>query len=156
MTTVYGVTFIGAKRQIERQLKDQGNIPAEMCYHLATYLAEKVTWHSFVRERNGVLLTQAVIQVLGCIGDLFQGASAIQLWLARCAKYIASSIPEERIPEGKVDPKKLNAEKMTTVAWTTPLGLPVVQPYRKERKSQVSVISFSRRKCQEMLTDERI
>lgn len=26
---------------------------------------------------------------------------------------------------------------MTTVIWTTPLGLPIVQPYRKTKKKQV-------------------
>ena len=42
MTTVYGVTFIGARDQIERQLKDRGDIPPEMCWLGASYLAKKV------------------------------------------------------------------------------------------------------------------
>lgn len=30
-----------------------------------------------------------------------------------------------------------NPTKMTTMAWTTPLGLPVVQPYRQANRKQV-------------------
>lgn len=42
MTTVYGVTFVGARDQIEKQLKDRGDIPAEDCWLAASYLAKKV------------------------------------------------------------------------------------------------------------------
>jgi DNA-directed RNA polymerase len=42
MTTVYGVTFVGAREQIERQLKDRGDIPLEECYLTAAYLAKQV------------------------------------------------------------------------------------------------------------------
>ena len=42
MTTVYGVTFVGAREQIERQLKDRGDIPVEECYFAAAYLAKQV------------------------------------------------------------------------------------------------------------------
>jgi DNA-directed RNA polymerase, mitochondrial len=42
MTTVYGVTFVGAREQIERQLKDRGDIPTEACYCAAAYLAKQV------------------------------------------------------------------------------------------------------------------
>jgi DNA-directed RNA polymerase, mitochondrial len=42
MTTVYGVTFVGAREQIERQLKDRGDVPVEECYLAAAYLAKQV------------------------------------------------------------------------------------------------------------------
>lgn len=42
MTTVYGVTFIGARDQIEKQLKDKTDIPEEECWPAAAYLAKKV------------------------------------------------------------------------------------------------------------------
>ncbi len=42
MTTVYGVTFVGAREQIDRQLRDRGDIPAEECYLAAAYLAKQV------------------------------------------------------------------------------------------------------------------
>lgn len=42
MTTVYGVTFIGAREQIERQLKDKKALLEEDCWGGASYLAKKV------------------------------------------------------------------------------------------------------------------
>jgi len=42
MTTVYGVTFVGAREQIDRQLRDRGDIPCEECYLAAAYLAKQV------------------------------------------------------------------------------------------------------------------
>ncbi|BGP03375.1 DNA-directed RNA polymerase [Rhodotorula toruloides ATCC 204091] len=129
MTTVYGVTFIGAKNQIERQLKDRGDVPAERLYKCSIYLGRLV---------------------LDSIGDLFKGAAAIQTWLNRCARLIAKSIPPQRIEAalkqekpGKNKSKKALAlsripkEQMTSVVWTTPLGLPVCQPYRRPKKKQV-------------------
>lgn len=112
MTTVYGVTFIGAKRQIARQLKDRGDIPMEDQYNCASYLATNV---------------------LSSIGDLFKGASTIQLWLSICARLIGRAIkPDESLPlAGQF------REPMASVIWTTPLGLPVCQPYRKVKKSQI-------------------
>ncbi|GAA5942553.1 DNA-directed RNA polymerase [Sporobolomyces koalae] len=131
MTTVYGVTFIGAKNQIQRQLKDRGDIPAEHLYMCSLYLGRLV---------------------LDSIGDIFKGATGIQTWLNRCARLISKSIPPARI-EAAMQAEKTNArskkavplglsripkEQMTSVAWTTPLGLPVVQPYRKAKKRQVT------------------
>ncbi|KAL4063046.1 hypothetical protein V8B97DRAFT_2026531 [Scleroderma yunnanense] len=125
MTTVYGVTYIGARDQIEKQLKDRGDIPEEDCWATSSYLAK---------------------QVLFCIGDLFSGAKAIQTWLNLCAKLISKSIPGDRVAEA-VQPQKrrgsqkatnrIRKEQMATVVWTTPLGLPIVQPYRKTKRKQI-------------------
>lgn len=130
MTTVYGVTFIGAKKQIEKQLKERGDIPPEHLYACSLYLGRIV---------------------LDSIGDVFKGATAIQTWLNRSARLIAKSIPPTRIQAAlehekttgrakkKTSPtlSRIPKEQMTSVVWTTPLGLPVVQPYRKPRKRQV-------------------
>ncbi|EGN94691.1 hypothetical protein SERLA73DRAFT_114135 [Serpula lacrymans var. lacrymans S7.3] len=126
MTTVYGVTYIGARDQIERQLKDRKDIPEEECWNAAAYLAKKT---------------------LFCIGDLFSGAKAIQTWLNLCARLVAKSIPAERIPEAleaektkrrlPVSTNRIRKEQMTSVVWTTPLGLPIVQPYRKVKRKQI-------------------
>ncbi|KAF8130200.1 hypothetical protein EV363DRAFT_1399395 [Boletus edulis] len=126
MTTVYGVTYIGAREQIEKQLKDRGDIPEELCWAASAYLAKNV---------------------LHCIGDLFSGAKAIQNWLNLCAKLITKGVPKGRLPE-ILKPQRANAkadtvearirkEQMATVVWTTPLGLPIVQPYRKAKRKQI-------------------
>ncbi|KAJ7160872.1 DNA/RNA polymerase [Mycena filopes] len=136
MTTVYGVTFIGARDQIEKQLRDRKDIPEEECWLAASYLAKRV---------------------LMAIGDLFTGAKDIQSWLNLTARVIAKSIPEERISEAqtehtanrrrrksRTDKKQnllpdayLKKEQMTSVVWTTPLGLPICQPYRKTARKQI-------------------
>lgn len=85
-------------------------------------------------------------QVLFCIGDLFSGAKAIQTWLNLCARLISKAIPENRIAEALKPQKRksiakrtnrIRKEQMATVIWTTPLGLPIVQPYRKTKRKQI-------------------
>lgn len=134
MTTVYGVTYIGARAQIERQLKDRGDIPLNECWRASAYLAKKV---------------------IACIGNLFSGAKEIQNWLNLSARLIAKSIPQGRISDAistgkprnmksrqasspkKMTMNRLSKEQMASVVWTTPLGLPIVQPYRKTKRKQV-------------------
>lgn len=70
-------------------------------------------------------------------------------WLTYSARLISKSIPGDRIleamelnktPRVKADKgatTRLRKEQMTTVVWTTPLGLPVVQPYRKVKRKQI-------------------
>lgn len=94
MTSVYGVTYIGAREQIKRRLKEKNAIADDAELFGASCYAAKVT--------------------LTALEEMFQGARGIMNWLGDCAKIIAS----ENQP----------------VRWTTPLGLPVVQPYRKVGK----------------------
>ena len=42
MTTVYGVTFVGAREQVEKQLKERRDIPHEKVWSAASYVAKKV------------------------------------------------------------------------------------------------------------------
>ncbi|KAI0340467.1 DNA/RNA polymerase [Trametopsis cervina] len=121
MTTVYGVTFIGAREQIENRLKERSDIPEEQAWRAASYLARKV---------------------LICIADLFNGAKGIQLWLNTAARLITKSIPPDRVEVALAGPakdkvKRLRKEQMTSVIWTTPLGLPIVQPYRAVKRKQI-------------------
>nr|XP_018265754.1 DNA-directed RNA polymerase, mitochondrial [Kwoniella dejecticola CBS 10117]OBR87912.1 DNA-directed RNA polymerase, mitochondrial [Kwoniella dejecticola CBS 10117] len=126
MTTVYGVTYVGAREQIAKQLQARGDFSQEHVFLVSGYIAKTV---------------------LNCIGDLFSGAKAIMDWLTQSAKLISRSVPPERVHEaannltttmrsGKVK-SRATKEFMTSVVWTTPLGLPVVQPYRKAQKKQI-------------------
>ncbi|KAI8063310.1 hypothetical protein BC940DRAFT_335978 [Gongronella butleri] len=154
MTNVYGVTFIGAKAQIENRLKERGDLPPEKIYALSGYLAKKV---------------------FASLGEMFNGARQIQDWLTDSARRIAKSIPKETLQECGAMPfdspeeeaefkarlagnpvakrrgarKKVTrvfsarnptANQMTSVIWTTPLGLPIVQPYRRHGKKQVTTL----------------
>lgn len=95
MTSVYGVTFVGARQQIQNRLHEN-NFDEEHIYAASVYLA-KLT--------------------LSSIGKKFVGADSVKEWLANCAQKIAATGQD--------------------VAWVTPLGLPVVQPYRKERTAKI-------------------
>ncbi|TFK47151.1 DNA/RNA polymerase [Heliocybe sulcata] len=126
MTTVYGVTFIGAREQIEKQLRDRSVVPEEEAWGASAYLAKKV---------------------LAAIGDLFSGATDIQTWLNMCARLVTRSIPPARVEEASkeyVDRKgnkkatsRTKKEQMTSMIWTSPMNLPIVQPYRKVKRKQI-------------------
>ncbi|KAF9355018.1 DNA-directed RNA polymerase [Mortierella sp. AD094] len=130
MTNVYGVTFIGARAQIENRLKETEGIPEDQVRTLSTYLTQ---------------------QVFASIGEMFTGARAIQDWLAESARRIAKSVPrsvvnpetEEIIETQSKGRKKKTTRQaiadlqMSSVIWTTPLNLPIVQPYRKMEHKQV-------------------
>ncbi|KAL2905252.1 DNA-directed RNA polymerase 1B mitochondrial [Bienertia sinuspersici] len=90
MTSVYGVTYIGARDQIKRRLKERDAIVDDNELFAASCYAAKTT--------------------MTALEEMFEAARGIMGWLGDCAKIIAS----ENQP----------------VRWTTPLGLPVVQPYR--------------------------
>ena len=72
MTSVYGVTFIGARKQIYKQLKDKDFMHEDdrNAYEASYYIA---------------LLT------LDSIKDLFSGAHDIKKWLIQCAGLIAET-----------------------------------------------------------------
>lgn len=95
MTSVYGVTFIGAREQIYRQLKDQAFLKNDDEEYAASIYVAKLT--------------------LKKIANLFSQAHCIKTWLIECSKMISK-----------------NGNPM---GWITPMGLPVVQPYRKQSKT---------------------
>ncbi|VFQ99333.1 unnamed protein product [Cuscuta campestris] len=94
MTSVYGVTFAGAREQVKRRLEEKGLITDDKMLFSAACYAARVT--------------------LSALGEIFQDARQIMNWLGDCAKVIAS--------------------QNQPVRWTTPLGLPVVQPYYKSQR----------------------
>jgi DNA-directed RNA polymerase len=140
MTNVYGVTFIGAMRQVRRQLEEHypGLDEANEC---TKYIARSI---------------------FEALGSIFSGAHSIQYWLGDCASRISTSVSPAQIKElvkdamdgdneshgGSSNKTALNdVTKMfrSTIIWTTPLGLPVVQPYRviKTRRVQTSLQDLS-------------
>lgn len=116
MTNVYGVTYVGATAQINKQLENV--FPDEDTYQYSSYLTK---------------------HVFACIRELFEGAHLIQDWLADCAKLISSSLRLDL----ELDPRELTTVGgkppfMASVIWTTPLNLPIVQPYRAVQRKQIS------------------
>jgi DNA-directed RNA polymerase len=77
---------------------------------------------------------------------MFSGATKIQDWLGQCACIISTSLSPEQIDEVRTffrksmdnsSPAKLKVSFQSSVIWTTPLNLPVVQPYREIKSTPV-------------------
>ena len=64
--------------------------------------------------RSGYYLAKVVMEAMG---QVFTGGKAIMKWLGDCA--------------GKM------AKKQEPISWITPLGLPIIQPYRSEKSHTV-------------------
>jgi DNA-directed RNA polymerase len=70
MTSVYGVTLVGARDQIKRQLKETELFDPQVLFGVSMYLAKKT---------------------IESIGDLFKEANQIKSWLTKCALIISQS-----------------------------------------------------------------
>ncbi|KAF2217195.1 hypothetical protein CERZMDRAFT_108986 [Cercospora zeae-maydis SCOH1-5] len=147
MTNVYGVTFYGARLQVRKQLEV---IFAADKTHDATALGDMSHY-----------ITQKIFKSLG---QMFTGAQAIQNWLGQCADRVATCLTPEQVKSFEGMKKMLKAKRgsrtkkkddgvegsaetatpeskplfKTTVVWTTPLRLPVVQPYRSAKSKLIS------------------
>lgn len=132
MTNVYGVTFLGAIRQVRRQLDD---------------LVPEIK----AKDLSGKAATYIARKIFKSLGAMFAGAHGIQYWLGDCANRISVSVSpaqQEKIAKIGVPPRSPRSAKLSrqqqlkenrhfdlasfrsSVIWTTPLKLPVVQPYR--------------------------
>lgn len=70
MTSVYGVTLVGARDQIKKQLKEKDIFDPQTLFYVSMYLAKKT---------------------IESIGDLFREANQIKGWLTKCALIISQS-----------------------------------------------------------------
>jgi len=161
MTNVYGVTFVGAKAQVRKQLltahPDLPNTP----------------------EMNpGVLSSYIATKIFKALSTMFRGAHDIQYWLGECASRISQAITPEQIDriEGIVSktegskPASLNTRAnafnlddhlqfKSGVIWTNPLRMPVVQPYRASKARSISTnlqrISISDPHCSDPVSKRK-
>ncbi|KAL7800183.1 hypothetical protein V8C37DRAFT_364377 [Trichoderma ceciliae] len=145
MTNVYGVTFAGAKKQICKQLDalypnlgKECDIPTIL---LSTYIAKHV-FHA--------------------LATMFRGAHDIQYWLGEIGGRVCRALTpaqleqitasyseiEEGASDARGSEKKASTGKKmeyddlirqfrSSIAWTTPLRMPVVQPYRKTTAREI-------------------
>jgi DNA-directed RNA polymerase len=146
MTNVYGVTFIGAKLQVLEELK-------------AIFPDFKPTDKVLSLAQPALYIAKKIFEALG---KIFNGAQEIQYWLGECGDRITMSISPEQIQkiqgrfngepiayDSKYKPPKqapdilakrldkYNGAFKTSIIWTTPLKMPVVQPYRKDSTQTV-------------------
>ncbi|CAI8584735.1 unnamed protein product [Vicia faba] len=119
MTSVYGVTYVGARDQIKRRLKERCAIEDDSELFSAACYAAKTT--------------------LTALEEMFEAARSIMNWLGECAKVIACT--------------------NQAVRWVTPLGLPVVQPYREIGrhliKTSLQVLTLQRETDKVMVKRQR-
>lgn len=144
MTNVYGVTFMGARVQVLRQLKDlYPDLPK-------TYAVNYRTAAWYIARR-----------IFRALANMFNGAHDIQYWLGDCASRIATAVTPEQMQRaeaamaGTLDepddfkrtPLKRKGEQgrkdellsfKQSVIWTSPLKMPVVQPYRQRTTESVT------------------
>ncbi|KAI9152137.1 DNA-directed RNA polymerase [Paramyrothecium foliicola] len=146
MTNVYGVTFAGAKKQVCKQidaiypnLHKECGIPHLL---LSTYIAR---------------------HIFNALATMFRGAHDIQDWLGQIGGRVCRALTpaqiqqiadeydtEKNSPSGKATGAKktsakgqktgteeLAAQFRSTLVWTTPLRMPVVQPYRKSALKEI-------------------
>lgn len=145
MTNVYGVTFIGAKRQVLKQLDEMTpNSPDN-------FQPKRLAAASYVAKK-----------IFKSLSTMFNGAHDIQYWLTDCAARISDSISAEqadhieREAKGEKFPSQFRLKSLrgrkdellsftSSVIWTTPLKMPIVQPYRKAstRRIETNLQSIS-------------
>lgn len=135
MTNVYGVTYHGARAQVRKQLID---------------ILPRAALSNNVNP--GQLAGYVATEIFGALSKMFNGAHNIQVWLGECGARISQAITPEQIARIQskragteseksrylAKPLKADAQNglkedckfKSTIVWTTPLGLPVVQPYR--------------------------
>jgi len=110
MTSVYGVTAIGARAQVQARLQEVMGLDA------ATTTPDK---EQEIMQAAGYLANLT----LHSLAEMFESAREIMDWLSSCATLVAS--------------------QGNAMAWITPLGLPVIQPYRKLAKHTVNTVMQS-------------
>ncbi len=153
MTNVYGVTFIGATQQVKKQLiAAYPDIPTSDTFNASTLSA-------YVAHR-----------IFAALGSMFKGAHDIQYWLGECASRITTSLTPEQLDNMDRmlrQPKAMNMKRReignkydaqgrdpeehfqfrSSVVWTTPLRMPIVQPYRTTKsrliKTNLQKLSIS-------------
>ncbi|ANB11608.1 Rpo41p [Sugiyamaella lignohabitans] len=115
MTSVYGVTKYGMVRQLDERFKDMGV-------------------DAIRRSRYSPYVAQLILEA---IGELFSGANKIKEWLSECTQRISESVRADVYRRDIVSDKEFMTKHVTAMIWTTPLGLPVVQPYRQTQQMVV-------------------
>ena len=125
MTTVYGVTVRGARDQLFNKLKKLMGVDS------------KADWDEMpLEERKRIYKASVYLSrvALDAIGSQCASARAIMDWMAAAAREITSQ---------EVTSDAGNSRRVPThrsVRWTTPLGLPVVQPYRNSRTVTIQTV----------------
>lgn len=136
MTNVYGVTFAGAKKQVLKQIN---------------------ALYPNIEEETGVgpglVASYITTRIFKALSSMFKGAHDIQYWLGEIGGRVCRALTPEQIKQvteieyepayGINKAKKIQSKDdiaslfRSTIIWTTPLRMPIVQPYRKSNNKVV-------------------
>lgn len=136
MTNVYGVTFSGAKKQVLKQIN---------------------ALYPNIEEETGVgaglVASYVTTRIFKALSSMFKGAHDIQYWLGEIGGRVCRALTPEQIKQvtkveyepayGINKTKKIQSKDdlaslfRSTIIWTTPLRMPIVQPYRKSNSRVV-------------------
>lgn len=136
MTNVYGVTFAGAKKQVLKQIN---------------------ALYPNIEEEKGVgaglVASYITTRIFKALSTMFKGAHDIQYWLGEIGGRVCRALtPEqiEQVTKHDVEPayginkaKKIQTKDdlaslfRSAIIWTTPLRMPIVQPYRKSNNKVI-------------------
>jgi DNA-directed RNA polymerase len=139
MTNVYGVTYVGAKAQVRKQLIAAHDLPTND------------------RINPSVLSAYVATKIFKALSSMFRGAHDIQYWLGECASRISLSLTQEQLGRLEAEWARLTTKQSlvkddrkymppsvddliqfkSSVIWTNPLHMPVVQPYRNSKAKMV-------------------
>lgn len=132
MTNVYGVTFSGAKKQVLKQI-----------------VAHYPTIEQETGVAPGLVASYIATRIFKALATMFKGAHDIQYWLGEIGGRVCRALTAEQLDQlkasdtepatGNTKAKKIVSKEdlldlcRSTIIWTTPLRMPVVQPYRKNQ-----------------------
>jgi len=128
MTSVYGVTYIGAREQIREKIESK--VRFCLFYYNPQFSFDSTTDIQFRYSSTIQLVAEGhdldeinrdvynacgylATVTMAVIGELFSGAKQTMNWLTSCARLIT----QHGYP----------------VAWVSPIGLPAIQPYRQRK-----------------------
>lgn len=136
MTNVYGVTFMGAKKQVLKQIDA---------------LYPKIEEETGAEP--GLIASYITTKIFKALSTMFKGAHDIQYWLGEIGGRVCRALTAEQVRQVMQDDmepptKGKKAKKIvskndllelcrSTIIWTTPLRMPVVQPYRKNNSKVI-------------------
>lgn len=130
MTNVYGVTFAGAKKQVLKQLD---------------------ALYPELRKQSGIdaglLSSYVTTKIFKALSTMFRGAHDIQYWLGEIGGRVCRALTAEQLKtieetettgQSKILSDDILSMMRSTIIWTTPLRMPIVQPYRKTSSTVIS------------------
>ncbi|KAK6198054.1 mitohcondrial RNA polymerase [Scheffersomyces amazonensis] len=140
MTSVYGVTFVGASRQISQRIKEILELH-ELRMKEVSLTNETI---NILEKQSTSVANYIANQILKSLTSLFSGAEAIQDWLTMNTIRILNSIDLETIDYAL----KNNLATLSDIfslkstfkpmMWTTLSGFPVVQLYKNTKLTRIS------------------